>query len=251
MTVNEYELVYIITPRKAPADVDAVVEWVGQQVATAGGEVMKVNQWGRRRLAYPIDHHFEGTYVLAHVQLPPNGAVVLEAALHITDDVIRHMLTRGIVNPEGSAPPEYVGERPRFAPRAGAPAPGASSEAPEGGADGAPVQGAAEASTATAVAEAPAEAADAAEAPVEAPAEVAEAPVEAAADAPAAEAAVAVEAPVEAATAEATLEAPAEAEAAPESVAEAAPSESVEAAVETAEAPADEADAKPAQPAAE
>jgi small subunit ribosomal protein S6 len=172
--MNDYELLYIITPRKAPADVDAVIEWVGQQVTSAGGETLATNNWGRRRLAYPINHHLEGTYVLQHLRMPSTAAVSLESALHITEDVIRHMLTRDIVNPDTSAPPEYVGERPRFGPRASAPAPAA---------------------------EAPVEAAPVAEAPAaEPPADVAataEAP-----EAPAAEAAPAepVEEPAPAAT---------------------------------------------------
>jgi len=195
--MNDYELLYIITPRKAPADVDAVIEWVGQQVTTAGGEILAVSNWGRRRLAYPINHHFEGTYVLQHLRMPPTGAVSLEAALHITEDVIRHMLTRDIVNPDASAPPEYVGERPRFAPRAAAPFAEAPAEAATAEAPAAAP--AVEASTAAVETPAAAEAAPAAAAPA---AEVAEAP---AAEVPAAEA-PAAEAPAAPETAEAVEE---------------------------------------------
>jgi len=158
--MNDYELLYIITPRKAPADVDTVIEWVGEQVTAGGGEITKTNNWGRRRLAYPINHHFEGTYVLQHLRMPATAAVSLESALHITEDVIRHMLTRGIVDPEGAAPPEYVGERPRFAPRpaAPAPAPEASAETSEAPAEEAAAAPVAEAPAAPAAEAAPAEA---------------------------------------------------------------------------------------------
>ncbi len=114
--MNEYELLYIVTPRRATAEVDQVGEWVAAQVTAGGGEVLSSRAWGRRRLAYPINHHTEGTYVLARLRMPAVAAVALEQALHIQEDVIRHMLIRGIMGEDG-APPEYVGERPRFQPR--------------------------------------------------------------------------------------------------------------------------------------
>ena len=210
--VREYELVYIVTPRKAAAEVDTVISWIGDQVTAAGGEVLGVNNWGRRRLAYPINRDFEGTYVYSTLRMPSTATAALESAMHITEDVIRHLLIRGIMPYDGSPPPEFVGERPRTAPR---PTPGAAPEdaavaaAPE---DAAPAAAEAEA-PAAAPAEPVAEPAPTAEAeePAAEPAPVAE--PEAAASSEVAEAPVA-EAPVEDATApEATSdEAPAEAE---------------------------------------
>jgi small subunit ribosomal protein S6 len=120
--------VYIVTPRRSAAEVDTVISWIGDQVTAAGGEVLGVNNWGRRRLAYPINRDFEGTYVYTTLRMPTLATAALESAMHITEDVIRHLLIRGIMPYDGTPPPEFVGERPRSAPR---PTPAAVA-APEG-----------------------------------------------------------------------------------------------------------------------
>jgi small subunit ribosomal protein S6 len=114
--MNDYELVYIVTPRRGPAEVEQVGTWLADQVTTGGGEVLSTRTWGRRRMAYPINHNLDGTYVIARLRMPAPTAVSLERALHIQEDVIRHMLIRGIMGSD-EAPPEFMSERPRFAPR--------------------------------------------------------------------------------------------------------------------------------------
>jgi hypothetical protein len=93
-------------------------------------------------MAYPINHNLDGTYVIARLGMPAATAVGLERALHIQEDVIRHMLIRGIMGSD-EAPPEFISERPRFAPRAPMPmesrgeaqAPAAEAPAPEAAAE--------------------------------------------------------------------------------------------------------------------
>ena len=94
---NEYELLYVVHARKPVDDVPAVIEWVSGLVTTAGGEVLSVDDWGRRRLAYPIDKELEGSYVLTTLTLPPDGPRAVEAQLVISEDIIRHLLIRGII----------------------------------------------------------------------------------------------------------------------------------------------------------
>ena len=206
--VREYELVYIVTPRKAAAEVDTVISWISDQVTAAGGEVQSVHNWGRRRLAYPINRDFEGTYVYSTLRMPSAATAALESAMHITEDVIRHLLIRGIMPYDGSPPPEFVGERPRTAPRS------AAVPAPEG--------------AAAAVAEAEAPAAAPAE-PVAEPAPTAEAEEPAADPAPIAEAEAAVSAEAAEAPAAPEAEAPAEDPAAPEATSDEASAEAEEA----------------------
>ena len=214
--MNEYELLYVISPRLSADDVDGMVERVGALIEGAGGSVSMVDNWGRRRLAYPIRHHFEGTYVLTYLNIPGERAAEFERALNINEDILRHLLIAGVLPGYGGPPEQEVdmrratGGRPSFEDRP--PADPTAAEAP---------------------ADAPAEETEAA--PAEAPAAEAEAPVAEAAPADASPAEA--EAPVaEAAPADAS---PAEAEA---PVAEAAPAApAAEAASEETEAPAAEA----------
>ncbi len=95
--MNEYELLYIVHPRKSADEVPSVVEWVSGLVQQGGGEPLSVDNWGRRRLAYPIAHEFEGSYVLATFRLPPESTTALESQLVISEDIMRHILIHGII----------------------------------------------------------------------------------------------------------------------------------------------------------
>jgi small subunit ribosomal protein S6 len=97
--LKEYELLYIVSPRVPADDVQNAIERVSALIRGSGGEVLSVDNWGRRRLAYPIKHYFEGTYVLAALRMDPVAAAPLEASLIISEEVIRHLLTEGIIPP--------------------------------------------------------------------------------------------------------------------------------------------------------
>jgi small subunit ribosomal protein S6 len=86
-------------------DVQNAIERVNALITGQGGEVLSVDNWGRRRLAYPIRQYFEGTYVLTTMELPPAGAVAVEKALHLAEEVIRHLLISGIVPRTGAGRP--------------------------------------------------------------------------------------------------------------------------------------------------
>lgn len=121
--MNEYELLYVISPRLSAEDVDAMVDRVGSLIAESGGSVSMVDNWGRRRLAYPIRHHFEGTYVLTYLNMSGERTVEFERALNINEDILRHLLIAGVI-PGYEGPPEQevdmrrpVGGRPSFGDR--------------------------------------------------------------------------------------------------------------------------------------
>jgi small subunit ribosomal protein S6 len=92
--LRNYELVYILSPELADDVVGASIERVQQSVTSTGGEIVDVNHWGRRRLAYPISRHFEGNYVVAQVRLDPERVADLEGTLRISEDVIRHLIVK-------------------------------------------------------------------------------------------------------------------------------------------------------------
>ena len=95
--VNEYELMYVLHPRLTPEEIEASIDRISSLVTDRGGEILSVDQWGRRRLAYPIDRNLEGFYVLSTFVAGSDVCVPLEAQLNLSEDVLRHLLIRGII----------------------------------------------------------------------------------------------------------------------------------------------------------
>ncbi len=92
--MRDYELVMIVSPEVADEAVSSTVERVQGFIAEQGGEVKEVNPWGRRKLAYSIDGHREGSYVVAQLSLDPQGVSALEENLRLSEDVIRHLVVK-------------------------------------------------------------------------------------------------------------------------------------------------------------
>jgi small subunit ribosomal protein S6 len=93
-TLREYELVVVMSPDIQEEDVPAAIERVTNAVTARGGEVADVQPWGRRKLAYPINRHGEGNYVLTTIRLDPARARELESAFFISEEILRHLLVR-------------------------------------------------------------------------------------------------------------------------------------------------------------
>jgi small subunit ribosomal protein S6 len=92
--LRNYELVLIISPEIADEALDTKIDNISQFITERGGVISDVERWGKRRLAYPIEHFMEGNYVLAQFKLKPTLGKELEANLQISEDVLRHLLIR-------------------------------------------------------------------------------------------------------------------------------------------------------------
>ena len=84
---------YIVTPEVADGDVEEVIERVNTLIGGKGGEVKNVDPWGRRKLAYPIRKHLEGSYVVTQLRMEPDNVGDLESNLRISEEILRHLLT--------------------------------------------------------------------------------------------------------------------------------------------------------------
>ena len=89
---HDYELVYIATPEIDDESISAINNRLIDVVRDQGGEMEGIDLWGRRKLAYPINNHFEGYYVLHHFQMPPSGTGEIDRALRFDEGVIRYLL---------------------------------------------------------------------------------------------------------------------------------------------------------------
>ena len=92
--MRRYELMLIVRPDVADDKSQALVDRTTRGIVSAGGQIVKVAPWGRRRLAYPIDHHREGSYHIILFEAPSDSIVELEHTLLITEEVLRHLVTR-------------------------------------------------------------------------------------------------------------------------------------------------------------
>jgi len=92
--LRRYELMLVIRPDVADDKSQALVDRTTRGISAAGGQIVKVAPWGRRRLAYPIDRHREGSYHIILFEAPPEAIVELEHTLLITEEVLRHLVTR-------------------------------------------------------------------------------------------------------------------------------------------------------------
>ena len=92
--MRRYELMLVIRPDVADDRSQALVDRTTRQIVAAGGQIVKVAPWGRRRLAYPIDRHREGSYQIILFESPAEAISELEHSLLITEEVLRHLVTR-------------------------------------------------------------------------------------------------------------------------------------------------------------
>jgi small subunit ribosomal protein S6 len=91
--MRNYELTYIVHPDVADEQLPDVLKQVEGWVS-AGGEVQKVNDWGRRRLAYPIQNQREGHYICLEIALNPTDIEELERNLKLSESILRYLLVR-------------------------------------------------------------------------------------------------------------------------------------------------------------
>jgi len=91
---RDYELGFILQPEVNEGQTRALLNRVEQVVANHGGQIVRVNQWGRRRLAYPIRHNRDGFYIFIDMILTPETVIELDRTLNVSEDVLRHMIKR-------------------------------------------------------------------------------------------------------------------------------------------------------------
>lgn len=92
--LRDYEMVVIISPELTDEETTVTLDKISQFITDRGGTVTDVNQWGRRKLAYPIQRQLEGQYVLTQFKMEPQMTAELEASLRLTEGILRHLLVR-------------------------------------------------------------------------------------------------------------------------------------------------------------
>jgi small subunit ribosomal protein S6 len=91
---RKYELVYVVSPDATDEQVAEVHTQVESIVQRMRGQLEKTDNWGRRKLAYEIGRHKEGTYVLEVINGDGELMKEIDRRLKVTDLVIRHLVVR-------------------------------------------------------------------------------------------------------------------------------------------------------------
>ena len=99
--MREYEVLYIVRADLDDDKVQDIVKRVNTLIEKAGGSIERTNVWGKRKLAYEVKHQKEGSYILQDFEIAQDRIPELEAALKITEEVLRHLVVR---KPEKPAP---------------------------------------------------------------------------------------------------------------------------------------------------
>jgi len=94
VVTRDYELGFILNPEVSEEQTQAILNRVEQIVATHGGQIVRVNKWGRRRLSYPIEHHRDGNYIFLDMILTPETVAELDRTLKVSEEVLRHLMKR-------------------------------------------------------------------------------------------------------------------------------------------------------------
>ena len=92
--LRPYEILVIVDPRPTDEEIAALLAQLGEQVKSLGADVTKVDNWGKRRLAYDIRKQREGTYAVFEVSAEPAMVKEFERQLRLNENVLRSLSTR-------------------------------------------------------------------------------------------------------------------------------------------------------------
>jgi small subunit ribosomal protein S6 len=91
--LNQYEIAVLYDP-DLEVDLEKATSRVEKIFADNGGKVTNTDNWGKRKLAYPIKRHEMAVYVIYTVSLPAENVRKVESTLNITDEVIRFLIVK-------------------------------------------------------------------------------------------------------------------------------------------------------------
>ena len=92
--MNQYEVMYVIDAALEDGARVELINRFSELVKKNGGEIDRVDEWGKRRLAYAINYKTEGYYVLMYIKAPSDLPRELERNLQIADSVLRYLVIR-------------------------------------------------------------------------------------------------------------------------------------------------------------
>ncbi len=91
--IRDYELILVLSPQANEEEVTATIDRFNSFLTESGGELTEQEDWGVRRLAYPIQNFSEGNYVLKRFKAEPQSVVELGRRINASENILRHLIT--------------------------------------------------------------------------------------------------------------------------------------------------------------
>ncbi|NOZ69808.1 MAG: 30S ribosomal protein S6 [Deferribacteres bacterium] len=92
--MNYYEKIVILDPNLDDGSVEEIVEKIRDVIIKQGGEILKTENWGRRKLAYILNKQQKGNYILLQFKAPPPTISELEKLCNVVDSVLKFMVVK-------------------------------------------------------------------------------------------------------------------------------------------------------------
>ena len=92
--MNKYESVLIARQDLGASQVNTLVDELKNVISAQGGEVVRVDNWGLKNLAYRIKKNRKGHYVLMNISAPADAVAEYERVMRVNEDIIRYMTVR-------------------------------------------------------------------------------------------------------------------------------------------------------------
>lgn len=97
---NRYETVCIVKPDVAEDVIKGIVQKATSAIETGGGQVTRLDEWGRKRLAYPIQKKNDGYYFVLYYSSSPDASKEVGRLLKLNEDVLRYQTIKVIEQPQ-------------------------------------------------------------------------------------------------------------------------------------------------------
>jgi len=104
MSLRHYEVVFLVHPDQSE-QVPAMIERYKALIETDGGKIHRLEDWGRRQLAYPIVNLAKAHYVMLNIEVGQNALNELESGFRFNDAVLRHLV---IKRDEADTEPSFI-----------------------------------------------------------------------------------------------------------------------------------------------
>jgi len=91
---RKYEIGFVINPEASEEEVKKIIDSIVDIIKKAGGDIENVDEWGRRKMAYPIEKHNEGIYTFINTEVVGSAFVDIERRLKLSEKVMRFVVLR-------------------------------------------------------------------------------------------------------------------------------------------------------------